>query len=49
MGDFTDLVCIGKSPWAPGIGRIFSQTSLELETFSPTYNDVRFFLQHRTS
>ena len=35
MGDFTaDLVCIG---------RIFSQTSLELEIFSPTYNDVRFF------
>ena len=34
MGDFTDLVCIG---------RIFSQTSLELEIFSPTYNGVRFF------
>ena len=34
MGDFTaDLVCIG---------RIFSQTSLELEIFSPTYNGVRF-------
>ena len=35
MGDFTDLVCIG---------RMFSQTSLELEIFSPTYNGVRFFL-----
>ena len=35
-----DLVCIG---------RIFSQTSLELEIFSLTYNDIRFFLQHRTS
>ena len=34
MGDFTDLVCIG---------RILSQTSLELEIFSPTYNGVRFF------
>ena len=34
IGDFTDLVCIG---------RIFSQTSLELKTFSPTYNGVRFF------
>ena len=34
MGDFTDLVCIE---------RIFSQTSLELEIFSPTYNGVRFF------
>ena len=34
MGDFTDLVCIG---------RIFSQTSLELEIFSPTYNGERFF------
>ena len=40
MGDFTDLVCIG---------RIFSQTSLELEIFSPTYNGVRFFFQHCTS
>ena len=40
MGDFTDLV------WA----RIFSQTSLELEIFSPTYNSVRFFFfQHYTS
>ena len=29
-----DLVCDG---------RIFSQTSLELEIFSPTYNGVRFF------
>ena len=38
MGDFTDLVCIG---------RIFSQTSLELEIFSPTYNGVRFFFQRR--
>ena len=34
MGDFTDLVCIG---------RIFSQTSLDLEIFSPTYDGVRFF------
>ena len=34
MGDFTDLVCIG---------RIFSQSSLQLEIFSPTYNGVRFF------
>ena len=34
MGDFTDLVCIG---------RILSQTSLELEIFFPTYNGVRFF------
>ena len=34
MGDFTDLVCIG---------RIFSQTSLTLEIFSLTYNGVRFF------
>ena len=34
MGDFTDLVCVG---------RIFSQTSLELEIFSPTYDDVSFF------
>ena len=34
MGDFSDLVCIG---------RIFSQTSLELEIFSLTYNGVRFF------
>ena len=36
MGDFTDrdLVCIG---------RIFSQTSLELEIFSPTHNGVRFY------
>ena len=34
MGDFTDLVCIG---------RIFSQTSLELEIFFQTYNGVRFF------
>ena len=33
MGDFTDLV------W----GRIFSQTSLELEILSPTYNSVRSF------
>ena len=33
MGYFTDLVCIG---------RIFSQISLELEFFSPTYNGVRF-------
>ena len=33
MGDFTDLV------W----GRIFSQTSLELEIFSLTYNSVRSF------
>ena len=32
-GDFTDLV------W----GRIFSQTSLELEMFSPTYNGVKIF------
>ena len=37
MGDFTDLVCIR---------RIFSQTSLELEIFSPTYNGVRIFSQH---
>ena len=29
MGDCTDLVCIG---------RIFSQTSLELESFSPTFS-----------
>ena len=35
MGDFTDSVCVE---------RIFSQTSLELEIFSPTYNGVRFFL-----
>ena len=34
MGDFTDLVCIG---------RFFSQSSLQLEIFSPTYNGVRFF------
>ena len=34
MGDFTDLVCIG---------RILSQTSLELEIFFPTYNGIRFF------
>ena len=34
MGDFNDLACIG---------RIFSQTSLELEFFSPTYNSVGFF------
>ena len=34
MGDFTDLVCIG---------RILYQTSLELEIFSPTYNGVRLF------
>ena len=34
MGDFTYLVCIG---------RMFSQTSLELEMSSPTYNAVRFF------
>ena len=34
MGDFTDSVCVE---------RIFSQTSLELEIFSPTYNGVRFF------
>ena len=34
MADFTDLVCVE---------RIFSQTSLELEIFSPTYNGVRFF------
>ena len=40
MGDFTDLVCIE---------RIFSQTSLELEIFSLTYNGVRFFFQHSTS
>ena len=33
MGDFIDLV------W----GRIFSQTSLELEIFSLTYNSVRSF------
>ena len=32
MGDFTDLVCMG---------RIFSQTSLELGIFSPTYKGVR--------
>ena len=32
MGDFTDLV------WR----RFFSQTSLESEIFSPTYNCVRF-------
>ena len=35
MGDFIDLV------W----GRIFSQTSLELEIFSRTYNGVRFFFR----
>ena len=35
MGDFTNLV------W----GRIFSQTSLELEIFSPTYKGVRFFFR----
>ena len=40
IGDFTDLVCIG---------RIFSQTSLELEIFSPTYNGVRLSFQHGTS
>ena len=34
MGDFTDLVCIGRN---------FSQTSLELEIFSPRYNGVRCF------
>ena len=34
MGDFTDLVCTG---------RIFSQTSPELEIFSLTYNGARFF------
>ena len=33
MGDVTDLV------W----GRIFFQTSLEFEIFSPVYNGVRFF------
>ena len=33
MGDVTDLV------W----GRIFFQTSLEFEIFSPAYNGVRFF------
>ena len=33
MGDVTNLV------W----GRIFSQTSLEFEIFSPVYNGVRFF------
>ena len=33
-GDFTDLVCTG---------RIFSQTSPELEIFSLTYNGARFF------
>ena len=33
MGDFTDLVCIG---------RIVFQTYLELKIFSPTYNGVRF-------
>ena len=32
MGDFTDLISL----------RIFSQTSLELEIFSPRYNGVRF-------
>ena len=36
MGNFTDLVCIGEE--------CFSQTSLELKNFSPTYNGVRFFL-----
>ena len=30
-------------------GRIFSQTPLELEFFSTTYNGVRFFFQHNTS
>ena len=40
MGDFTDLVCIG---------RIFSQTSLELEIFSPKYNGVRLFFQEGIS
>ena len=39
MDDFIDLV------WR----RIFSQTFLELEIFSPTYNGVRFFFQHYTS
>ena len=40
MGDFTDLVWV----------RIFSQTSQELEIFSPTYNGVRFFFsRHYTS
>ena len=34
MGNFTDLVYIG---------RIFSQTSPEVEFFSPIYNGVRFF------
>ena len=29
--------------------RFFSQTSLELEIFSPTYNGVRFIFQHCTS
>ena len=29
--------------------RLFSQTSLELEIFSPTYNGVRFIFQHCTS
>ena len=41
MGDFTDLVCIG---------RIFSQTSLELEIFSPAYNGrCTILFQHYTS
>ena len=37
MGDFTDSVCVE---------RIFSQTSLELEIFSPKYNGVRLFFQY---
>ena len=39
MGDFTDLVCIG---------RIFLP-NLSGEIFPPTYNGVRFFFQHCTS
>ena len=39
MGDFTDLVSFSLY-W-----KNFSQTSLELEIFSPTYNGVRFFFR----
>ena len=39
----------GSGVWVICIARIFSQTSLELEIFSPTHNGVRLFFQHCTS
>ena len=33
----------GSGVWVICIARIFSQTSLELEIFSPTHNGVRLF------